>query len=202
VTTAVAIAITSPIVREGVGLLLSDAGVRVVESVDSTERLRLVDDPVVVVVELTDGDPAGEHVRTIFERSPRARVVGLHDGLGAHAIELAQASGVSVLVDVTADSETLVAAVSGDLDRTRRRWEPPRLGPPPLSERELQVLAVLARGATLREAGDELGISARSVERARANLIRKLGVRDQAQAVALALREGLIEALPPVTHGA
>jgi DNA-binding NarL/FixJ family response regulator len=51
-----------------------------------------------------------------------------------------------------------------------------------LSSREEQVLRLLAEGLTDREIGDRLVISSRTVETHVGNLLRKLGVRNRAQA--------------------
>ena len=63
-----------------------------------------------------------------------------------------------------------------------------------LSPREVQVLGRIAEGLASKEIGQELGISHRTVETHRTNLMRKLGVRKASELVRLAIREGLIDA--------
>ena len=63
-----------------------------------------------------------------------------------------------------------------------------------LSPRERQVLQLAAEGNSNPSISEKLGISPRTVETHRANLMRKLDVRSVAQLVRLAIREGLIEA--------
>jgi DNA-binding NarL/FixJ family response regulator len=60
---------------------------------------------------------------------------------------------------------------------------------------ELRVLQAVANGATKREAGDETGIVLGTVRwcLSRERLYARLGARHLAHAVAIALREGLIE---------
>ncbi len=53
-----------------------------------------------------------------------------------------------------------------------------------LSERELEILRLISRGKTMKQAADEIFISPHTVKRHMANIRRKLGVRSQAAAVA------------------
>jgi DNA-binding NarL/FixJ family response regulator len=62
-----------------------------------------------------------------------------------------------------------------------------------LSQREREVLVLLAEGATMRQMGRRLGISPRTVETHVGNLYRKIGVRTRVQAVARAASLRLIE---------
>jgi two-component system response regulator FixJ len=52
------------------------------------------------------------------------------------------------------------------------------------------VLAYLVKGASSKEAGRELGISPRTVDFHRANIMEKLGARNTADAVRRALSRG------------
>lgn len=62
-----------------------------------------------------------------------------------------------------------------------------------LTTRELDVLQALAEGLASKGAARRLGISLKTVESHKANLFKKLGVRTQAQAVAVAIQAGLVE---------
>jgi DNA-binding NarL/FixJ family response regulator len=59
-----------------------------------------------------------------------------------------------------------------------------------LSERELEVLRKVARGFTNKEISAELGISVKTVETHKANLMEKLGLRSRAEIVRYALQRG------------
>ena len=61
-----------------------------------------------------------------------------------------------------------------------------------LTEREREVLRGLARGLSSRELAAELGISARTVETHRANIMQKFGVKSVALLIQAAMREGLL----------
>ncbi|HEX6472252.1 MAG TPA: response regulator transcription factor [Streptosporangiaceae bacterium] len=62
----------------------------------------------------------------------------------------------------------------------------------PLSQRELQVLGMIARGATNREAAASLFISEATVKTHLLHIYAKLGVNDRAAAVAVAFERGLL----------
>jgi len=61
-----------------------------------------------------------------------------------------------------------------------------------LTEREREVLKLVAEGSPTKEIAYNLGISARTVETHRANLMRKLDVHSVALLTQLAIREGLV----------
>jgi PAS domain S-box-containing protein len=65
--------------------------------------------------------------------------------------------------------------------------------PPPLTRRELEVLQLAARGGSGREIARELGVSPATVKTHLGHIYEKLGVTDRAGAVAMVLREGLID---------
>jgi two-component system response regulator DegU len=68
-----------------------------------------------------------------------------------------------------------------------------RLAPPPLTERELQVIRALARGKSDRQIANSLGISEKTVRNHTSNIYRKLHIFDRTQAVIYAIREGVID---------
>ena len=61
-----------------------------------------------------------------------------------------------------------------------------------LSPRERQVLQLVAEGKTTKEVAAILGISVKTTESHRAQLMRKLGIRTAAGLVLYAIREGLV----------
>jgi DNA-binding NarL/FixJ family response regulator len=63
----------------------------------------------------------------------------------------------------------------------------------PLTLRERQVLKLIAEAHTNREIGEVLHLAEKTVESHRANLLRKLGMRDRVELVRYAIRRGLIE---------
>jgi DNA-binding NarL/FixJ family response regulator len=63
----------------------------------------------------------------------------------------------------------------------------------PLSPREVEILQKIAYGATTKEVADQLGISFHTVKTHLERIFEKLGANDRAQAVAIAIRQGLVE---------
>lgn len=61
-----------------------------------------------------------------------------------------------------------------------------------LSERELEVLRLLADGKANRQTGKLLGISTRTVDTHRSNILKKLGVKTNAELVKLAIAKGIV----------
>ena len=68
-----------------------------------------------------------------------------------------------------------------------------RLAPPPLTERELEVIKALAQGMSDRQIAHSLGISEKTVRNHTSNIYRKLHIFDRTQAVIYAIREGVID---------
>ena len=69
-------------------------------------------------------------------------------------------------------------------------------GPVPkdlLTARELEVVKLIAEGMINREIAAELTISEKTVERHRANILEKLGMRDRVELTRYAIRRGLVE---------
>jgi DNA-binding NarL/FixJ family response regulator len=63
----------------------------------------------------------------------------------------------------------------------------------PLSPREQEVLKLVAEGYTNKQIAETLVISEKTVERHRANIMEKLGMRDRVELTRYAIRQGLIE---------
>ena len=76
------------------------------------------------------------------------------------------------------------------LEQAQRGEETPR---DPLTPRELQVVKLIAEGFTSDEIAQELVISRKTVDRHRANLLQKLGMRNVAEVTRYAIRRGLLE---------
>jgi DNA-binding NarL/FixJ family response regulator len=63
----------------------------------------------------------------------------------------------------------------------------------PLTPRELEILKLIAEAHTSKEIADMLFISVKTVERHRANILEKLGMRDRVELTRYAIRRGLIQ---------
>ncbi|WP_025156260.1 response regulator [Leifsonia aquatica] len=195
-----------PVVRDGiVGMVSSDPEIEVVgEASDGAAAVRLARalEPDVVLMDLrmpgVDGVGA---IRELTRLGVPSRVVVLttyaSDADVLPAIE-AGATGY-LLKDVPRDElvRAIHAAASGQAplapavaSRLVDRVRTPEAGL--LSPRELHVLALVADGATNREAGSRLHISEATVKTHLLSVYAKLGVGDRASAVAEGFRRGLL----------
>ena len=201
-----------PVVRDGiVGMVSSDPDIEVVgEASDGAEAVRLARglEPDVVLMDLrmpgTDGVSA---IRELARLGVSSRVVVLttydSDADVLPAIE-AGASGY-LLKDVPRD-ELVRAVHAAALGRAAlaptvaarliERVRTPEASL--LSARELQVLSLVADGATNRQAGARLHLSEATVKTHLLSIYAKLGVSDRAAAVAEGFRRGLLG--PSVPH--
>ncbi|MFF3938974.1 response regulator [Streptomyces phaeofaciens] len=82
------------------------------------------------------------------------------------------------------------ALIRNYLDRVRDGHAPPSRT---ITEREEEILKLVAEGHTSQEIADLLVISPKTVERHRANLLQKLGMKDRLELTRYAIRVGLIE---------
>jgi DNA-binding NarL/FixJ family response regulator len=84
----------------------------------------------------------------------------------------------------------VTALIRDYLDRVRRGEGVPEQV---LTAREEEVLKLVAEGHSSKEIGEALFISVKTVERHRANMLHKLGMRDRLDLTRYAIRAGLIE---------
>jgi DNA-binding CsgD family transcriptional regulator len=85
----------------------------------------------------------------------------------------------------------LLTASTVQTRQRRQRGAGPKLGVAALSERELEVLRLLAEGKTNREIAETLTLSEKTVARHLTHIFNKITVENRAGAVAFALRHGL-----------
>jgi DNA-binding NarL/FixJ family response regulator len=84
----------------------------------------------------------------------------------------------------------VTALIRDYLDRARSGDEPPG---DPLTPREVEILKLIAEAWTSDQIALDLGISRRTVDRHRENLLAKLGMRDRVELTRYAIRRGLVE---------
>jgi DNA-binding NarL/FixJ family response regulator len=201
------------IVRTGIRHVLeSEPGfVVVAEASTGPEALELAESlrPDVVVLDITMPGISGLHIAArLRERAPETQVLilSMHDNT-EYVLESLRAGVHGYLLKDTAATE-----LRGAIRAVRRGesfFSPPIAGRrsavlrgeanasasdalAQLTGRERQVLLGIAQGHTNREIGAQLGISPRTVESHRENLMRKLGVRTVAGLTRLALEAGLV----------
>jgi DNA-binding NarL/FixJ family response regulator len=202
-----------PMVRHGLRLILEDCHeVDVVGEADNgQDLLELVErlEPDVVVVDVAMPKLDGlEAIRRIRERHPdvKSLVFTVHDEESyVHRAVLAGASGY-LLKTASADEliKGIMTVAEGKaalhpsitrhlLDGFAGMAEPTGRGAEPLSQREHDVLQLLAFGKTNKEVARDLGIGAQTVKTHISHIFTKMGAADRTDAVALALRKGLVQ---------
>jgi two-component system response regulator DesR len=148
-------------------------------------------EPHVALVDLFLGEESGaELCEAIRGQSPNTRVL-LISGAGWISPQAAKAAGASGFVskDWSAnDVAKAVQAVGRGMTVFAPRAEQPAT---PLSEREREVLSLMASGATNKEIAERLFLSPHTVKEHTSSVYRKLGVRNRAEAVQRAERLGL-----------
>ena len=79
--------------------------------------------------------------------------------------------------------------------RERRQWPVPEFQPRKrvLTAREREVLKLLAEGKTVRSAADVLGLSVKTVDAHKFNLMRKLGIHNKAELVMWAIQKRVVK---------
>ena len=195
-----------PLVRAAVARAVVSAGLEMVgEAATAEDALTLVPTlrPDVVLVDITMPGMSGVHlVRELSPRMPATRFVMLSASAADRDVVDAIRNGARgyLTKDVNADAlvRSIRAVHDGELavprrlatrlvDRLVRGGGLPVPADPdhprePLSARELDVLRLLADGLTDREIAEVLTISRRTVETHVSSILRKLGVRNRAEA--------------------
>lgn len=206
-TIRIVLADDHPVVRRGLRMLLDDEldFEVVAEAGDVEEARRAVRGhrPTVLVLDLNmPGDPSLEVIPTMRAEFPATQIVVLTmQQEPAYAREALAAGATGYVLKQAADSE-LVRAVQ--LAAAGERYLNPRLGariaaePPPglpddLTNREVDVLRLIALGFTNVEVARQLFISRRTVESHRARIHEKLRLSSRAELVRYALDHGLVE---------
>jgi DNA-binding NarL/FixJ family response regulator len=190
--------------REGLqAILASREGIEVVGSTSTGDEAAQVGKtkPDVIVAEL-DMQPktAGEIVEGLRKASPGSRLVVLTLWDNLRYVQAVSRMAVDALMHKSSSTEELVAtvnAVSRDPGRGKAVISMPRdllqrlgEGPPGgLSEREIEVLVLAARGLSNRLIAQELYLAEATVKRHLANVYEKVGVRSRYEAVRTALEE-------------
>ena len=199
------------VVRTGLKLLLSQAGMEVVaEAGDVETALRYVlgHKPDILVLDLNmPGEPSLPAIPRFLEASPQTRIVVLTMQQEPQFAREALTNGATAYVLKEAADDELVQAVRAAREgRTyvnpslgaRLATEPVASGPPGgLTDREVDILRLIALGHTNTEIAEQLYLSVRTVETHRAHIQQKLGRTTRAELVRYALDNGLVEAGGP-----
>jgi DNA-binding NarL/FixJ family response regulator len=200
------------IVRQGLGAILRTKPEYelVGEASDGLDTVRQVEKlkPDVLVLDLMMPGLNGiEVARQVHQRVPKTTIVILSMSSDEAYVHEAVRAGARAYVLKEAGFEELMKAIKETL-AGRRYFSPPiteaslreyadRVGAADspyesLTSREREVLQLTAEGLTGIEISERLFISPRTVETHRANLMRKLGLRNQRELVRFATEKGLV----------
>jgi DNA-binding NarL/FixJ family response regulator len=200
-----------PVTREGLrtALTMFDDAVEVVgEAANGEEAIEAARDlsPDVVFMDVRmPGMDGIEATRRIRDASPDTRVILITIDESRGAISDAIQAGVSGYLLKDASPETLVDAARNAIEGnavihpqlTKTFIEEVHLVETegrsmPLSKREREILQKVADGSTTRQVATDLGISPHTVKTHLERIFEKLGANDRAQAVAIAIRTGIV----------
>ncbi len=202
------------VVRSGMRMLLeSQADVEIVgEAGTGREALTLIEQlqPDIVLMDIGLPDMTGiEVTRLVKQQWPKVAVVALTIHEDAEYFFKMLQVGVNGYVPKRAAPEELLTAlqtaIAGDVylypslakllvkDYLAGERETTSKLLDGLTEREHEVLTELAEGASNDEIAAKLGISSKTVNRHRENLMRKLNLHSRAELVKYAIRKGIIQ---------
>lgn len=201
------------LLRDGLCAMINNAeGFAIAGVISGSAALHTVSlptDPDLIVADF--GAPAVRDLETVAaarSRWPDIPILVLTFERDVAAIESALSAGVNGYLLKTDRSAELFNAMRSVLDRKRyispslfdrvvngfvsRRVQARRADPDGLSEREREVMKLIAQGFRTREIAEKLSVSHKTVEKHRTNLMRKLGLRTAAAVAAYAISNGYL----------
>ena len=203
-----------PMWREGVARDLTERGLDVVATApdaDAAVRIARAVRPRVVLMDLNLGEKSGvQAIEGILDTLPDTRILVLSaSGEHTDVLEAVKAGAAGYLVK-SASADELLSAVQRTADgfpvftpglaglvlgEYRRLAGTERSDPavPALTERETDVLRLVAKGLTARQIGERLGVSHRTVETHVQSTLRKLQLHNRVQLARYAIERGIVE---------
>jgi two-component system, NarL family, response regulator NreC len=202
------------LVRSGLRILLESEGdfevVAEAGTADEAVRAARLEKPDVVLLDVVMPGRSGlDALAEVLEAAPEAKVLVLsmqddpryvREAFAAGASgyllkEAADAELVAALREVAAGSHYVHPALGARIAAADAAAQA-KAASDPLSDREREVLRLLALGHTNQEIAKMLFISVRTAETHRAHIMQKLRLSTRAELVRYALAEGVLEAAP------
>lgn len=200
-------------VRIGLAAVLgTEDGIEVVgEAGNGQEGLRLAKayEPDVVLMDLVmDGMDGIETTRRLLEQQPECRVIVLTSflddekmypvieaGAFSYLLKTSRANEIADAIRAAARGQSVLESqvASKMMNRFRKPAQSEAQPHEELTDREMEVLQLIAQGKSNQEIADELFIGIKTVKYHLTNMFSKLGVEDRTQAAIYAHRNGLAE---------
>ncbi len=196
------------IVRDGLRAILKDEGFEVVgEASDGLEAIRLCEElgPDIAVVDISMPLLNGiDSARQILKVSPKTKIVVLSMHTEKRYVLACLRAGIVGYVTKSTSGSSLIQAI--DAARKGEIYLSPGVSrdvvdaylvkddspPDPLSIREREVLQLIAEGKNVKEIGGILGISTKTAESHRTNIMKKLNIHEIVGLIRYAIREGIV----------
>ena len=213
-TTRILLADDHALVRRGVRLILdAETDLEVVaEAGDGAEAVELAREhrPDLAVLDISMPRMTGlQAARELHRRTPETRLLmlSMHDN-EQYFFEALKAGASGYVLKSAADEDLVSAcraAMRGESflypgvtstlvrDYLQRMRRGERVPTSVLTPREEEVVKLIAEGSSSKEIAALLTISLKTVERHRANVLAKLGLRDRVELTRYAIRSGLVE---------
>ena len=206
------------LVRTGISKLIEgeDDILVVGEATDGEEAVRKTEElsPDVVVIDLSMPKLSGlEATKLIGKNFPRTRVLVLTIHENEEYVYQILRSGASGYVLKSANKRELIGAIravakgekffssrvleimaDGYLDKASERDAQPAIGESSLTNREREILRLIAQGLNSIQIANRLFISPRTVDTHRSNIMEKLDIHDVANLVRFAIEHGFAPA--------
>ena len=198
------------LVRQGLRVLLEQAGMVVLgEAADGLEALQLAHthQPEVAILDIAMPHLNGlETARRLREAVPQTKIIVLTMHTDEpYVLEALQAGALGYVVKTQAAVDIVQAihtVVQGAIYVSPRVTHAvvqaylrgATVPPDPLTSREREIVQRIAEGQTTKEIAVDLGLSVKTVESHRINLMRKLDIHETATLVRYAIRRGLTAA--------
>ncbi|HYN36845.1 MAG TPA: response regulator transcription factor [Actinomycetota bacterium] len=203
--------------RRGLQMVLEgEADIEVVgEASDGTEAVKLAEEstPDVVLMDVRMPKRSGiEATRAIKDTLPSTRILmltisdeeadlyeAIKAGASGYLLKEISIDEVANAVRQVSQGQSLISPsmasklLSEFATMVKRRDERSQMPGPRLTERELQVLRLVAKGLNNKDIGDELFISENTVKNHVRNILEKLQLHSRMEAVVYAVREKLLD---------